>query len=168
MEEEKIWKEVTKLNNKTKLMITLYIIIAIYNLITAAVVKNIAFLICGFLWLTIAIQEYCYRKTINGDLAIIELYEKDGNIKEQIIKELLNKTKIEIPIDKIIIPDYFTKPNKIKLKNKIEYFKENNKFETPITINSEYVLVDGYTSYLIAKKIKMKNVEVKIDIKSID
>lgn len=53
-------------------------------------------------------------------------------------------------------------PKTLKLINKIEYYLQNKKFEQPIVINKENVLVDGYTSYLIAQMLNKKWVKVKI------
>ncbi len=52
-------------------------------------------------------------------------------------------------------------PKTLKLINKIEYYLQNKKFEQPIVINKENVLVDGYTSYLIAQMLNKKWVKVK-------
>lgn len=52
------------------------------------------------------------------------------------------------------------KPNPIKMYWKRKYYKENRKFESKILLNRDFELVDGYTSYLIAKKESMKYVDV--------
>lgn len=52
-------------------------------------------------------------------------------------------------------------PRTLKLISKMEYYLRNNKFEQPIVINKENVLVDGYTSYIIAQMLNKKWVRVK-------
>ena len=52
-------------------------------------------------------------------------------------------------------------PNTLKLISKMEYYLRNNKFEQPIIINKDNVLVDGYTSYIIAQMLNKKWVRVK-------
>lgn len=41
-----------------------------------------------------------------------------------------------------------------------KYFEENGKFESKILLNRDFELVDGYTSYFIAKLKGMKYVDV--------
>lgn len=52
-------------------------------------------------------------------------------------------------------------PRTLKLISKMEYYLRNNKFEQPIVINKDNVLVDGYTSYIIAQMLNKKWVRVK-------
>lgn len=52
-------------------------------------------------------------------------------------------------------------PKTLKLISKMEYYLRNNKFEQPIVINKDNVLVDGYTSYIIAQMLNKKYVRVK-------
>lgn len=52
-------------------------------------------------------------------------------------------------------------PNTLKLMSKMEYYLHNNKFEQPIIVNKDNVLVDGYTSYIIAQMLNKKYVRVK-------
>lgn len=52
-------------------------------------------------------------------------------------------------------------PKTLKLISKMEYYLRNNKFEQPIVINKDNVLVDGYTSYIIAQMLNKKWVRVK-------
>lgn len=68
-----------------------------------------------------------------------------------------------VSLNKIQIPDYYVKPNAIKMNIRYEYYLANKKYLVPIIVDENNVLVDGYTSYLIAKQIKKKfvNVEVK-------
>ena len=52
-------------------------------------------------------------------------------------------------------------PRTLKLISKMEYYLRNNKFEQPIIINKDNVLIDGYTSYIIAQMLNKKWVRVK-------
>ncbi len=52
-------------------------------------------------------------------------------------------------------------PRTLKLISKMEYYLRNNKFEQPIVINKDNVLVDGYTSYIIVQMLNKKWVRVK-------
>ena len=52
-------------------------------------------------------------------------------------------------------------PKTLKLISKMEYYLRNNKFEQPIVINKDNVLVDGYTSYITAQMLNKKWVRVK-------
>lgn len=51
-------------------------------------------------------------------------------------------------------------PSALKLAHKIEYYLRNGKFEQPIVIDKENVLVDGYTTYIIAQMLNKKFVRV--------
>ena len=60
-----------------------------------------------------------------------------------------NKDKLEISVYTMtLILDEAIK----KEKERIEYFKKNQNFETQIIVDKDNNLKDGYTSYLIAKK----------------
>ena len=48
------------------------------------------------------------------------------------------------------------------MKERWNYIRENKKFKVPIVVDSNNNLKDGYTSYLIAKELKLKEVEVKV------
>lgn len=52
-------------------------------------------------------------------------------------------------------------PKTLKLISKMEYYLRNNKFEQPIVIDKNNVLVDGYTSYIIAQMLNKKYERVK-------
>lgn len=59
---------------------------------------------------------------------------------------------------KIIIPECFaeTIPSSEKVKAKVEYYEKHGKFQKPITISKNNILVDGYINYLIAKEKGIK------------
>ena len=95
------------------------------------------------------------------------IYEADKliNLQFGIINELtddlkkLNKVKI-MRINDIRIPKEFQKPRIEKMKERIEYFKKNQNFETQIIVDKDNNLKDGYTSYLIAQKYEIDFVNV--------
>lgn len=74
-----------------------------------------------------------------------------------------NKVTYEIRLDDIIVPDEFKNhpPRISKLASRIVYFLTNCEFKTPMVINNKFQLVDGYTSYLIAKQYNIMNVQVE-------
>lgn len=67
-----------------------------------------------------------------------------------------------ININKIKITPQFQEcpPNMRKMFQKYDWYKKHGKFQSPIVIKPDYTLVDGYTSYLIAKKENKKHVFV--------
>lgn len=158
----KSWKEMTKLETKTKLMITFYIIMAIFSIITTIANKEATWIVVALLWLNVAIMKYCDSKLLKGKDALIELQEERTKIQDDIITTLLNETAIEIDIKDIKIPKYFTKPNPKKLQRRFDYYKQNKRFEAPIIIDNNYTLIDGYTSYLIAKNYNKTSVIVHL------
>lgn len=53
-----------------------------------------------------------------------------------------------------------TPPGDRKMKHKWFYYRKTGNLESPIVIDKEGYLVDGYTSYLIAEADGIKRVEV--------
>lgn len=162
MEAIKTWEEATKLTKSQKIEITVDVLIAILNIVTAITNKNIAWGMSGMLWLLIGIIECCSFKISNGDDYQIEMLEKHTELQAIIIDALLNETAVEVDISKIKIPKTFSKPNPKKMQKKIEYYRKNNKFESQIVIDTDYTLIDGYTSYLIAKNYNKGSVIAKL------
>lgn len=161
----KNWEEMTKLETKTIISITLHICIAVLSIVTAFVTKNSTWFICGMLWILIAVQEYCDNKIMKGKDALVEIQEEhikvQNNMIDDLFEKLNNRNKMVKLID-IKIPEHFTKPRKDKLKRRTEFFNKNKCFETPIVIDKEtMILLDGYTSYLIAKKYNIEVVQVE-------
>lgn len=62
---------------------------------------------------------------------------------------------IDIPID-------FLRhhPRREKMERKWKYYREAGEFESPIMLNKNFVLHNGYTSYLIAKTENLHKVPV--------
>lgn len=67
----------------------------------------------------------------------------------------------KVKVSDIIIPEEFkaTKPRFKKMIQKREFYKKNDRFESKIVLNKDFLLIDGYTSYIIAKENDMKHVE---------
>lgn len=57
-----------------------------------------------------------------------------------------------IKIDSIRIRKDFKKPNSRKLATRKIYYEKHNYFRSQIVVNKNNYLVDGYTTYLIAKE----------------
>lgn len=162
MFEMKTWEEATKFKKSEIVRIIFYILNAILDIATGIIGKNIAWIVCGILWIVIAIIEGCYLKIQKGNEEIIDLQEKHTELQAIIIDALLNETAVEVDISKIKIPRTFSKPNPKKMQKKIEYYRKNNKFESQIVIDTDYTLLDGYTSYLIAKNYNKGSVIAKL------
>lgn len=65
-----------------------------------------------------------------------------------------------IPIECIKIKKYFKKPKESKMKIKEEYFNKNRYFRSTIILDKNNVLLDGYTTYLLAKEKGYKNITI--------
>lgn len=69
-----------------------------------------------------------------------------------------------IETSKIKISDSFIKtpPKKYKMAERWRYYRETGELYSPIVINNDGYLIDGYTSYLIAIAENMKFVDVRL------
>lgn len=67
----------------------------------------------------------------------------------------------KVKVSDIIIPEEFkaTKPRFEKMIQKRKFYRKNDRFESKIVLNKDFLLIDGYTSYIIAKENGMKYVE---------
>lgn len=160
----KSWEEMTKLESKTKLMITFHIIMVIFSITIAILDKDFTWILVALLWGNIAVMEYCNAKLIKGKDAIADLQEEHIEIQDNMINDLLkhiNKKKKIIKISDIKIPRKFKTPNKDKLNRRYTCFDTNQNFEVPIIVDNQNNLIDGYTSYLIAKHYNFSYVEVE-------
>lgn len=157
-------KEITNLESETTIIIVVGIILAVISIVTAIAIKNIAWVICGILWITIAVEEYGYNKIIKCKDWFAKIQEKHIKIQNNMIYDLLKKLNDKtytIKLADIKIPEHFIQPRKDKLKRRIVFFNKNKKFATPIIIDKDTkMLLDGYTSYLIAKKYNFEIVQV--------
>lgn len=165
-EKMKIWEEATKLKKEEVMLIILYMLNVILDITTAITTKNAAWIICGLLWGVVAIMKYYNSKNENANKVLIELQEQCIKSQESIINALMSETAVEVEISKIKIPKNFSKPNQKKMQNKIQYYRKNHKFESQIVIDLDYNLLDGYTSYLIAKNYNKTTVIAKLKRKT--
>lgn len=53
-----------------------------------------------------------------------------------------------------------TQPRFVKLAQKYDWYCKHGNFQSPIRLTRNFVLVDGYTSYLLAKKFNLDKVPV--------
>lgn len=83
-------------------------------------------------------------------------------------KKLFKKPQLRfcIATNEIKIPEKFKKtpPSNRKMKQRWKYYRETGELYVPIIINNKGLLIDGYTSYLIAVRDGMKYVDVIFDI----
>ncbi|MCI8620607.1 MAG: hypothetical protein HFJ50_01995 [Clostridia bacterium] len=65
-------------------------------------------------------------------------------------------------LDKIVVSMAFKEhpPKESKMISRENYYIVYHKFKVPIVITNKYDLIDGYTSYLIAKQLGKKYVKV--------
>lgn len=66
-----------------------------------------------------------------------------------------------VRLKKIKIDEDYRDPGVFKMMEREAYFIMHRKFAVPIVINKDNILVDGYTSYLIAKMYGKRIVKVK-------
>lgn len=82
------------------------------------------------------------------------------------IKRLFGIYEKDVPymvnLKKIVIQPSFLKthPDKYKMKQKRWYYRHCGEFESHILLTKDYVLKNGYTSYIIAKENNLKKVPV--------
>ena len=157
----------TKLNKIDKNKIIFYILMAIFSIAVSISEKDFTWIVVALLWANIAIIEYYNSKLLKSKDALSDLQEEHIKVQDEIIMSLLKDLatpNIVIDISLIKIPKNFTKPKKEKLNKRFEFYNKHKYFEVPIIIDPSNTLVDGYTSYLIAKKYNMKTVQVKVKI----
>lgn len=65
-----------------------------------------------------------------------------------------------VKIDNIKILKMFKIPNKEKINKRREYYLEHKYFRSMIVLNNNNYLLDGYTTYLLAKEIKFDYITV--------
>ena len=53
-----------------------------------------------------------------------------------------------------------TPPRFKKMGQKWSYYRNTGEFESPIILNRDFALIDGYTNYIIAKKSEMDKIPV--------
>ena len=67
-----------------------------------------------------------------------------------------------VDLKDIDIPIAFLRhhPRQEKMEQKWNYYRQTGEFESPILLNRDFELVDGYTSYIIAKTENLHKVPV--------
>ena len=167
MNSEKMWKEKTKLDSNDKYRIIFHIVLTILSIAVAIIDKDFTWGLVALLWINIIIQEYCDAKILKGNQVVIDLQEENIEKQFEVINNLIDEihkmknTKI-VDIKDIKIPKKFSKPKQTKMKNRIGYYNTYKQFAVPIIIDNDNNLIDGYTTYLIAKKYNFTKIEVRI------
>ena len=155
------------MRKSTLIVIILNITVGVFDIIQGIIHSNFDRIMVGVLFLLVSLMMYLLEESTKWRDDLIKL--QDEHIKKQdkllldAIKELANPNVI-IDLNNIKIPEKFTKPRKEKLNSRIQYYNKNKCFEVPIIIDPNNMLIDGYTSYLIAKKYNMKTVQAKVKI----
>lgn len=155
------------MRKSTLIVIILNITVGVFDIIQGIIHSNFDRIMVGILFLLVSLMMYLLEESTKWRDDLIKL--QDEHIKKQdellldAIKELANPNVI-IDLNNIKIPEKFTKPRKEKLNSRIQYYNKNKCFEVPIIIDPSNMLIDGYTSYLIAKKYNMKTVQAKVKI----
>lgn len=69
----------------------------------------------------------------------------------------------KVSLDKINIQPAFKKTpiGREKWLRKLEYYKRHKKFESQIILDENFVLLDGYSSYCVARRMSVPYVWVK-------
>lgn len=81
--------------------------------------------------------------------------ERYTQINSDELCRILNRPKEGeiVKINNIKIQDNFKKPKTQKLKQRRQYYKEYKYFRSTIVLNKDNYLIDGYTTYLLAKEM---------------
>ena len=138
------------------------------NITDGIIESNFYQFMLGVMFLIIALSIFVFEKAIKWRDDVLEEQNDCIKIQDKLITKLyeeLAKPTVIIDLKNIKIPKKFTKPKKEKLDHRFKYYEINKCFEVPIVIDKDNMLVDGYTSYLIAKKYNMKLVQAKVKLK---
>lgn len=155
------------MSKKTIFILVLNILVGLLNTIEGIISQDFYRFFIGIMFFVLVLSIYVFEKATKWRDDVIE--EQNDCIKRQdkLITKLfeeLAKPIVVIDLKNIKIPKKFTKPKKEKLDHRFKYYEINKCFEVPIVIDKNYMLVDGYTSYLIAKKHNMKLVQARVKI----
>lgn len=156
------------MSKKTIFVILANIIGGSMNITGGIVESNFYEFMLGVMFLIIALSIFVFEKAIKWRDDVLEEQNDCIKIQDKLITKLyeeLAKPTVVIDLKNIKIPKKFTKPKKEKLDHRFKYYEINKCFEVPIVIDKDNMLVDGYTSYLIAKKYNMKLVQAKVKLK---
>lgn len=104
---------------------------------------------------------------------MLKIFKNTKNkIEEKILKyaqkDLMKLSKIInrpnegeiVKINTIKILKFFTKPNPEKLNSRRKYYLKNGYFRSTIVLDKNNHLLDGYTTYLLAKEMKFDYITV--------
>ena len=156
------------MSKKTIFVILANILGGSMNITGGIVESNFYEFMLGVMFLIIALSIFVFEKAIKWRDDVLEEQNDCIKIQDKLITKLyeeLAKPTVVIDLKNIKIPKKFTKPKKEKLDHRFKYYEINKCFEVPIVIDKDNMLVDGYTSYLIAKKYNMKLVQAKVKLK---
>lgn len=156
------------MSKKTIFVILANIIGGSMNITGGIVESNFYEFMLGVMFLIIALSIFVFENAIKWRDDVLEEQNDCIKIQDKLITKLyeeLAKPTVVIDLKNIKIPKKFTKPKKEKLDHRFKYYEINKCFEVPIVIDKDNMLVDGYTSYLIAKKYNMKLVQAKVKLK---
>lgn len=93
-----------------------------------------------------------------AETKICDYAQKDINELSRIINRP-NEGEI-VKIDNIKISKKFQKPKKEKLNKRKEYYLKHKYFRSTIVLNNENYLLDGYTTYILAKEMKFDYITI--------
>lgn len=100
------------------------------------------------------------KKRIEKRLEEKVLEHAQRNIEE--LSKILNRPKEGeiVKIENIKIQKKFSKPKQCKMKNRREYYQKHKYFKRVITLDKNNYLIDGYTTYLLAKEMKFDYITI--------
>ena len=100
-EEFKSWNEMTKLETRTKVMITFHIIMVILSITVAILNKDFTWILVALLCGDVATMEYCDGKLLKSSEALNDAQEKYIEIQKDIINDLLKLNERLIEFDSL-------------------------------------------------------------------
>ena len=113
--------------------------------------------------ITVRYKGHCGCNSLNRAEESLFLTKEEAQIR----CNELNREKKLIMVKDIIIQESFktTSPSVDKIQEKLNYYKENNKFKDNIVINKDNVLLDGYINYLICNLLNIEMIKAIIEEK---
>lgn len=89
----------------------------------------------------------------------IQKYTQE-NINE--LSRIINRPKEGeiIKISNIKIQESFKRPKSQKIKQRRKYYEKYNYFRSTIVLSQDNYLLDGYTTYLLAKEMKFDYITI--------